>query len=263
MPARRKGLLRSAAAALGAGVLALAALTQTGKGHEPKPAPERPAQALQARERPAQPVAAAQKPAAQAAAQAPAQPTAVRTTTGVVRFPLSVTSGGRELVFNNYNSYRAHVEGLVARKARELGVSETLALAHLRQESGYNPFARSASGAHGLMQLKEIAVRDAQRLNDRYRLGLAALGNRPVNLYDLETNVHLGVAAIKVQKEHYARRLVRAGFSAGQLRDLGIAFYNAGPTGKPDRARRLLQNNRYLAGVRAHESEIVRERGNR
>ena len=78
-----------------------------------------------------------------------------------------------------------------------------LVLALTRQESGFNPNARSPANARGLMQLLPSTAR-------------ALTGRRP-NLYDAETNMRIG--------EEFLSRLITK-FSSVEL---ALAAYNAGP----------------------------------
>ena len=90
-----------------------------------------------------------------------------------------------------------------------LGSPELFVYAIMRKESGYFPFAVSASDARGLLQLIPTTAADVAR-----KLGLEFY---PDQLFDPDTNVHLGVA--------YLGGLLRR--FAGQ-EALAAGAYNAG-----------------------------------
>jgi soluble lytic murein transglycosylase-like protein len=73
------------------------------------------------------------------------------------------------------------LRGMVARHAAANGVPFALADAVVRIESGYNPRARNASGAMGLMQIKTQTARGQ---------GFAGSAN---GLLDAETNIRFGM----------------------------------------------------------------------
>ncbi len=116
----------------------------------------------------------------------------------------------------NVEKYRA----VVARFARQFGVSPSLVFAIIRMESNFNPFAVSRVPAFGLMQLvPRSGGRDAYR---RAR-GVDA-DPTPELLFDPETNIELGTAYLSV-------------LAAGQLAQITdpvareycvIAAYNTG-----------------------------------
>ncbi|MGH9440861.1 MAG: transglycosylase SLT domain-containing protein [Thermoanaerobaculia bacterium] len=101
--------------------------------------------------------------------------------------------------------------GLIDSAAREFGVDRNLLLAVVRQESAFNPKARSRAGAAGLAQLMPSTARRLSRkvLKRRFRSAF---------LYDPAVNVRLGAS--------YLRSLVDL-FHGNVL--LAVAAYNAGP----------------------------------
>ena len=103
--------------------------------------------------------------------------------------------------------FRAIIEA----EARDRGVDPFLAAALIRQESMFNPTARSGVGALGLMQVMPATGASLAR-----RLGVA--GFKPDMLTRPELNVHFGMAYLADQLRSYGGRL-----------DLVLAAYNAGP----------------------------------
>ena len=103
-------------------------------------------------------------------------------------------------------------------------VDPFLVAALIRQESGFNPFARSAVGAQGLMQL----MPDTARRLERRRLSRRALFNPAVN-------VRLGV-------KYFRGLLDRFGMDA----ELALAAYNAGPEKVDEWKRRYPTSDRVL-----------------
>lgn len=105
----------------------------------------------------------------------------------------------------------------------ELGVEPALALAITRQESEFNPTARSSANAQGMMQLLPETARQVARKKDI-----------PFNrntLNDPEDNIRLGTA--------YLGGIIR-GFDGSYI--LGIASYNAGPAN----VRKWIRSNGHL-----------------
>lgn len=101
---------------------------------------------------------------------------------------------------------------LVSKEALGQRVNPHLAVALVRQESGFNPNATSPVGALGLMQLMPETARDLVReINRRARPTRA-------QILDPQRNVRLGV--------RYLGRMLR-GF--GNRAELALAAYNAGP----------------------------------
>ena len=92
-------------------------------------------------------------------------------------------------------------------------VDRALLFALMRQESRFDPTARSGAGARGLMQLMpSTATYVADKLT-------SDIGRKP-DLYEPETNVTLG--------QHYVRYLMdQKGIENDLI--LTIAAYNAGP----------------------------------
>jgi soluble lytic murein transglycosylase len=77
----------------------------------------------------------------------------------------------------------------VAQQSRSSGIDPLLVLALMRQESMFDPTARSPADARGLMQLlPSTAARVAQRLGQPSPAG---------TLYDPDTNITLGVAHLQ------------------------------------------------------------------
>ena len=94
------------------------------------------------------------------------------------------------------------VDEIILREATRHGVRPELVRAVIQVESAFNPHARSAKGAMGLMQLMPTTASDL----------------RVVNPYDPEQNIRGGVA--------YLRRLLDR---YDNDEELALAAYNAGP----------------------------------
>ena len=99
--------------------------------------------------------------------------------------------------------------------AKSHGVDEAWVLGLVRQESRFNTDARSSAGAAGLMQVMPGTARYVAA-----RLGLR--NYRPKNVTEIETNVTLGTAYMRLVMEQLGHPV------------LASAAYNAGPS----RARR-------------------------
>lgn len=106
--------------------------------------------------------------------------------------------------------YPLEYVSIVKRYAREEGLSSPLVMAMIRQESGFDPHARSWAGAHGLMQLMPRTARGlARSLGMRYSLG---------RLSDPRINIRLGTS--------YLAHLMRM---FNDHVELALAGYNRGP----------------------------------
>lgn len=107
--------------------------------------------------------------------------------------------------------------------AARLGVDSDFVFAIIRQESVFNPRARSHAGARGLMQLMPATARvEARRLSRNYlpyrtRRKLRRSVRRRSSLFDAETNLALGV--------HHVHRLMKQ----FQNPILVLTSYNANP----------------------------------
>lgn len=98
--------------------------------------------------------------------------------------------------------YRADIEYLVRRYARQYGLDENLVFAVIKMESDFDPYAVSRAGARGLMQLMP-ATASEMRVND---------------LYDAAQNIAGGT--------QYLAKLLKV--FHGDL-EMALAAYNAGP----------------------------------
>ena len=116
-------------------------------------------------------------------------------------------------------SERGRVARTIAREARRAGFSPELVLAVIRVESGGDPFAVSAKGALGLMQLRPRTAEAVAR-------GIGVQWSGPVTLFDPVANVRLGVAYLERLRARY-----------GSL-SIALAAYNWGPTRVSEMLRR-------------------------
>ncbi len=91
-------------------------------------------------------------------------------------------------------------------------IDSSLVYAIIRQESAFQSFAQSSSGARGLMQLLPSTAKDVSR-----QIGYKGY-KKAKDLYKPDINMHLGAT--------YIQRLIRAG--KGYL-PYAVASYNAGP----------------------------------
>jgi soluble lytic murein transglycosylase-like protein len=102
------------------------------------------------------------------------------------------------------DAYQAEIAAAVADAARVYPVPPALVRAIIRQESGFNPRARSRAGAVGLMQLMPFSAEKV------------GLGDR--DLWDPATNILAGARLLAVLLKHYEGDLISA-----------LVAYNAGP----------------------------------
>lgn len=102
---------------------------------------------------------------------------------------------------NDYTN-KNQIKEMISKIAKKHGIDEKLVNAVIKQESGYNPKAKSSAGALGLMQLMPSTAK-LMGVSDPYN---------PVQ------NVEGGVKYLKNMIERYNGNII-----------LGLAAYNAGP----------------------------------
>ncbi len=96
--------------------------------------------------------------------------------------------------------------------AREQGVDPALAFALIRQESAFDPHARSPAGALGLMQLMPSTARQLAR-----HLDIPA--PTQAGLLDIRTNLRLGMGWLRRMLDRYGHQAVAlAAYNAGEHR---------------------------------------------
>jgi soluble lytic murein transglycosylase-like protein len=140
----------------------------------------------------------------------------------------------RAVAVRRWNTY----EDLIAEHAQAQSVRADLVRAVVQVESAFNPFARSAKGALGLMQLMPATIR---------RYGVK-------NPFDPAENVRAGVAYLRALLDRYHDN-----------EELALAAYNAGP-GAVDKHGQSVppyrETRNYVAQINQMAARPVEKRGN-
>ncbi|SRR5258706_15620010 len=90
--------------------------------------------------------------------------------------------GAAAVVYLRWLYREGRYNKIIEQVATDYGVDKFLVKAVMRQESGFDPFALSSSGAIGLMQVTEGAGRDWARVARRQNFSRDALWNERVNI---------------------------------------------------------------------------------
>jgi soluble lytic murein transglycosylase len=99
----------------------------------------------------------------------------------------------------------------VEKASRKHDIDPMIALSVMREESRFDPDARSVAGARGLMQLMPHT---AYRLDKSVRLGIS----RDSQINDVRNNIHLGVYYLKsLFREFKSLPYVLAAYNAGEV----------------------------------------------
>ncbi|MFE8101576.1 murein transglycosylase [Brenneria goodwinii] len=98
------------------------------------------------------------------------------------------------------------------RATQDKGISQSYAMAIARQESAWNPQARSPVGASGLMQLMPATAQHTAQMSN-----ITAYSNSS-QLFDPQTNILLGTSYLEYVYQTFGRNRI-----------LASAAYNAGP----------------------------------
>ena len=137
----------------------------------------------------------------------------------------AIMSAAQESLWNDLElRFPAPQSGLFSKYAQKRDIDYPWALSIARQESAFNPMARSHAGARGLMQLMPATAKyTAKQSRIRYK--------RVSELYKPETNIALGTAHLAWLADRFEENKVFA-----------TAAYNAGSTA----VRRWLKDRGHL-----------------
>jgi len=124
-----------------------------------------------------------------------------------IALKLAVRKFGADSEIYRAIAFPTPFRAVVKKASRRYAVPEALIYAVMRQESLFDPFAVSRSGAKGLMQLMDRTAKwKAERIGYDLR-----------DVFDVETNIFLGTAYLRFLLDLWDEDMVRA-----------VASYNAG-----------------------------------
>lgn len=162
----------------------------------------------------------------------------------LLRYPKAMSLAGKVLDedLSEWRTYLLSVlfpreyRELVAESSQRYDLDPYLVHALIKQESAYDPRAKSSAQALGLMQLIPPTAREVA---ENLRIENLLL---PDDLYDQKTNIQFGT--------HYLSRMLRL---AGGHVPIALAAYNAGP----GRVTRWLNARPGLSGLREKRSSLA------